>query len=90
MNIYVGNLPYSTTPDDLREVFAAFGEVSAARIVNDRAMMKKPAKRSKPSTATISAAAKLSSTRHAPVNPVNSEKNASDFLREQKKELPSG
>ena len=36
MNIYVGNLPYSTTPDDLREVFTAFGEVSAARIVNDR------------------------------------------------------
>jgi len=36
MNIYVGNLPYSTTPDDLREVFAAFGEVAAARIVNDR------------------------------------------------------
>lgn len=36
MNIYVGNLPYSTTSDDLREVFAAFGEVSAARIVNDR------------------------------------------------------
>ena len=36
MNIYVGNLPYSTTPDDLQEVFAAFGEVSAARIVNDR------------------------------------------------------
>ena len=36
MNIYVGNLPYSTTPDDLREVFSAFGEVSAARIVNDR------------------------------------------------------
>ena len=36
MNIYVGNLPYSTTPDDLREVFSAFGEVAAARIVNDR------------------------------------------------------
>ena len=36
MNIYVGNLPYSTTPDELREVFAAFGEVAAARIVSDR------------------------------------------------------
>ena len=36
MNIYVGNLPYSTTPDDLQEVFSAFGEVAAARIVNDR------------------------------------------------------
>ena len=36
MNIYVGNLPYSTTAEELQEVFAAFGEVSAARIVNDR------------------------------------------------------
>ena len=36
MNIYVGNLPYSTTPDDLQAVFAAYGEVAAARIVNDR------------------------------------------------------
>ena len=36
MNIYVGNLPFSTTQDELRSVFAAFGEVSAARIVNDR------------------------------------------------------
>ena len=36
MNIYVGNLPYSTTPDDLQAVFSAYGEVAAARIVNDR------------------------------------------------------
>ena len=36
MNIYVGNLPYSTDRDALREIFAAYGEVSAARIVNDR------------------------------------------------------
>ena len=36
MNIYVGNLPYGTDNDELRAVFAAFGEVSAARIVNDR------------------------------------------------------
>ena len=36
MNIYVGNLPYSTDRDTLREIFAAYGEVSAARIVNDR------------------------------------------------------
>ena len=36
MNIYVGTLPYSTTAEELQEVFAAFGEVSAARIVNDR------------------------------------------------------
>ncbi len=36
MNIYVGNLPYSTTRDELRDLFAAFGEVSAARVVTDR------------------------------------------------------
>ena len=36
MNIYVGNLPYSTTPDELQAVFAAYGQVSAARIVSDR------------------------------------------------------
>lgn len=36
MNIYVGNLPYSTDRDELREIFAAYGEVTASRIVNDR------------------------------------------------------
>ena len=36
MNIYVGNLPYSTTPDELQELFSAYGEFAAARIVNDR------------------------------------------------------
>ena len=36
MNIYVGNLPYGTSQDELRSVFAAFGEVTAARIVTDR------------------------------------------------------
>ena len=36
MNIYVGNLPYAITRDELRDLFAAFGEVKAARIVNDR------------------------------------------------------
>lgn len=36
MNIYVGNLPYSVDRDELREIFAAYGDVSAARIVNDR------------------------------------------------------
>ncbi|MCQ2379271.1 MAG: RNA-binding protein, partial [Victivallaceae bacterium] len=36
MNIYVGNLPYSTDRDELREIFVAYGEVSAARIVTDR------------------------------------------------------
>ncbi|MEC9341702.1 MAG: RNA-binding protein [Pseudomonadota bacterium] len=36
MNIYVGNLPYSTTDEDLREMFAAFGEVSSANVIMDR------------------------------------------------------
>ena len=30
MNIYVGNLPYSTTPDDLQAVFSAYGEVAVS------------------------------------------------------------
>jgi RNA recognition motif-containing protein len=36
MNIYVGNLPYSVTDDDLRTAFAEFGEVSTAKIIMDR------------------------------------------------------
>ena len=36
MNIYVGNLAYSITDDDLREAFAAFGEVSRASVIMDR------------------------------------------------------
>jgi len=36
MNIYVGNLSYSTQDDDLRQLFEQYGEVSAARVVMDR------------------------------------------------------
>ena len=36
MNIYVGNLSYEVTDEDLREAFAAFGEVSSARVIRDR------------------------------------------------------
>jgi len=36
MNIYVGNLPYSATGDELRSVFAAFGEVSSVNLITDR------------------------------------------------------
>ncbi|WP_176011638.1 RNA-binding protein [Victivallis sp. Marseille-Q1083] len=36
MNIYVGNLPYSITREELEQEFSTFGEVSSARIVNDR------------------------------------------------------
>jgi RNA recognition motif-containing protein len=36
MNIYVGNLSYRTTEDDLRTAFEAYGAVSSASIVMDR------------------------------------------------------
>ena len=36
MDIYVGNLAYQTTDDDLRTLFAAHGEVTSARVVTDR------------------------------------------------------
>lgn len=36
MDIYVGNLAYATTDDGLRAAFAAFGEVTSARVVTDR------------------------------------------------------
>lgn len=36
MNIYVGNLPYQTTEDDLRASFENFGEVTSVRIIQDR------------------------------------------------------
>ena len=34
--IYVGNLPFSTTDTDLRDLFATHGEVSSASVVIDR------------------------------------------------------
>ena len=36
MNIYVGNLSFSTSEDDLREAFAAHGEVTSVNIIKDR------------------------------------------------------
>ena len=36
MNIYVGNLPYTTTDDDLRKIFEPYGTVSEARVIIDR------------------------------------------------------
>ncbi|HOD52068.1 MAG TPA: RNA-binding protein [Candidatus Hydrogenedentes bacterium] len=36
MNIYVGNLSYTTTDDQLRQAFEPYGTVSAARVVFDR------------------------------------------------------
>lgn len=35
-NLYVGNLPFTTTADDLREAFAKFGSVTSAQVVMDR------------------------------------------------------
>ena len=36
MNIYVGNLPYSVTEQDLRELFESCGEVSSANVIIDK------------------------------------------------------
>jgi len=36
MNIYVGNLSYKVSTEDLRQAFAAYGEVGSANIVTDR------------------------------------------------------
>ena len=34
--IYVGNLPYSATEDELRELFGQYGDVIGVDLVNDR------------------------------------------------------
>ena len=36
MRIYVGNLPYSATEAELRDAFAAFGEVSSVNVITDK------------------------------------------------------
>ena len=36
MDIYVGNLSYDMTVDELREAFEQHGEVANAKIINDR------------------------------------------------------
>ena len=36
MNIYVGNLPYSATEDDLRELFKRYGEVTTVNLIIDK------------------------------------------------------
>lgn len=35
MNIYVGNLSYEVTEEELQKVFEAFGEVESAKIIRD-------------------------------------------------------
>ena len=37
MNIYVGNLSFEATDDDLRQAFEAYGQVESAQIIRDRA-----------------------------------------------------
>jgi RNA recognition motif-containing protein len=34
--LYVGNLPYSITADDLKEKFSAVGEVTSSTIISDK------------------------------------------------------
>jgi len=36
MNIYVGNLPYSVTEEDLNEKFAEYGEVTSVNLISDK------------------------------------------------------
>ena len=36
MNIYVGNLSYNTTNEDLNETFSPFGQVASAQVIIDR------------------------------------------------------
>jgi RNA recognition motif-containing protein len=36
MRIYVGNLPYSVTSDQLAQLFSPFGEVADVNVITDR------------------------------------------------------
>jgi len=36
LNIYVGNMSYSTTEEELRQAFSEFGEVTEVKIIMDR------------------------------------------------------
>jgi RNA recognition motif-containing protein len=36
MNIYIGNLSFSTTEDGLKSLFAEFGDVESVKIIKDR------------------------------------------------------
>jgi cold-inducible RNA-binding protein len=36
MNIYIGNLSYEVTEADLRDAFAAFGQVASAKVITDK------------------------------------------------------
>ncbi len=34
--LYVGNLPYATTEEELKELFGEYGEVNSTKIITDR------------------------------------------------------
>jgi cold-inducible RNA-binding protein len=36
MNIYVGNLPFNTGEEDLRQLFATYGQVESVAIIKDK------------------------------------------------------
>jgi RNA recognition motif-containing protein len=36
MNIYIGNLSYEVTEEELKQAFEAFGEVESVKIIKDR------------------------------------------------------
>ena len=36
MKIYCGNISYDTSEDDLRDLFAQYGEVAGVRVIKDR------------------------------------------------------
>ena len=36
MNIYIGNMSFDTTEEQLRQAFSAFGEVSTVNIITDK------------------------------------------------------
>ena len=36
MNIYIGNLSYEVTEEDLKQAFEAFGEVESVKIIKDK------------------------------------------------------
>lgn len=36
MNIYVGNLPYSASEEDVKALFSEYGAVSSVKLIKDR------------------------------------------------------
>ena len=36
MNIYIGNIPFSATADDLRQLFEPYGEIETVKLITDR------------------------------------------------------